>query len=128
GGLGGEGGPPALFARARGIIGALTAPEPRLRVVYKPHPLTGTRDPRARRAHQQVVALIEQASRQREAGRPTAEGEPARLAAAADPSRVGAPLGSPARGGPPPGRRGGAAAPGGVAAGAPGPHAGPGGG
>jgi len=68
------------------IIKALIAHEPRLRIVYKPHPLTGTCDPRAAQAHQQIVALIEQANRQREAGRPGAreDSEPGRLAAAAD--------------------------------------------
>ncbi|HXZ72209.1 MAG TPA: hypothetical protein VEH31_15260, partial [Streptosporangiaceae bacterium] len=35
------------------IIKALIAHEPRLRIVYKPHPLTGTCDPRAAQAHEQ---------------------------------------------------------------------------
>jgi hypothetical protein len=34
---------------------------PGLRVVYRPHPLTGTRDAAVRRAHQEVVALLEDA-------------------------------------------------------------------
>jgi len=87
------------------IIRTLIAHEPRLRVVYKPHPLTGTRDPRATRAHRQIVALIEQANRQREAGGsgPPGESESGRLAAAADLSRLGAQLsglagGAPAQG------------------------------
>ena len=75
----------SLTAMGPKIIKALLAHEPRLRVVYKPHPLTGTRDPRAAQAHRQIVALIEQANRQREAGGPgpQADGGPARLAAAA---------------------------------------------
>jgi hypothetical protein len=87
------------------IIRALIAHEPRLRIVYKPHPLTGTCDPRATQAHQQIVSLIEQANRQREAGGPgtTGENEPGRLAAAADLARIEAQLsrlagGAPARG------------------------------
>jgi hypothetical protein len=74
----------SLIAMGPKIIRALLAHEPRLRVVYKPHPLTGTRDPRATRAHQQIVALIEQSNRQREAGGsgPPGESESNRLAAA----------------------------------------------
>ena len=84
----------SLIAMGPKIIKALLAHKPRLRVVYKPHPLTGTRDPRATRAHQQIVALIEQANRQRDAGGPATpeQGEPGRLAAAADLARIGARL------------------------------------
>ncbi len=95
----------SLMAMGPGIIRALLAHEPRLRVVYKPHPLTGTRDPRAARAHQRIVALIEQANRQRDAGGPGApeQGEPGRLAAVADLARIEARLsglagGAPAQG------------------------------
>jgi hypothetical protein len=87
------------------IIKALLAHEPRLRIVYKPHPLTGTYDPRATQAHQQIVSLLEQANRQREAGGQgtPGENEPSRLAAAADLARIEAQLGklaggTPARG------------------------------
>ena len=65
----------SLITMGPRIIKALIAHEPRLRIVYKPHPLTGTCDPRATRAHQQIVSLIEQANRQREAGGPGARGE-----------------------------------------------------
>jgi hypothetical protein len=76
------------------IIKALIAHEPRLRIIYKPHPLTGTCDPRATRAHQQIVSLIEQANRQPEADGPGTHGgnEPNRLAAAADLVRIEAQL------------------------------------
>jgi hypothetical protein len=84
--------PTSLIAMGPAIIRALLAHEPRLRVIYKPHPFTGTRDPRAKRAHRQIVALIEQASRQREAGGPRGEGDPARLASAAGLARIEAQL------------------------------------
>jgi hypothetical protein len=75
------------------IIQALTGHSPHIRVLYKPHPLTGTRDPRATRAHQAIVGLIEQTNRQREAGGAWDGGarasEQARLAAAAEVSRIG---------------------------------------
>jgi hypothetical protein len=48
------------------IVRALLDHSPRLRVLYKPHPLTGTRDPRAIAVHEQIVAMIERANAQRE--------------------------------------------------------------
>jgi hypothetical protein len=49
------------------IVRALLDHSPRLRVLYKPHPLTGTRDPRATAAHDEIVAMIERANATREA-------------------------------------------------------------
>ena len=90
------------------IIRALTSHSPHIRVLYKPHPLTGTRDPQATRAHQEIVALINQANRQREAGSARTEearaDEQGTLAAAANLSRIGTRL-SMLADGPPPGRR-----------------------
>jgi hypothetical protein len=76
----------SLIVMGPAIIGALLAHEPRLRVIYKPHPFTGIRDPRAKQAHRQIVALIGQANQQRAAGGPGLRGDsdPARVAAAAD--------------------------------------------
>jgi hypothetical protein len=47
------------------IVRALLA-LPGVRVVYRPHPLTGTRDPAARRAHREVVGLLHEAGAPRE--------------------------------------------------------------
>jgi hypothetical protein len=84
------------------IIRALADYSPHVRVLYKPHPLTGTRDPRAARAHQEIAALIEQANRQREAGgawdEEAKDGESARRAAAAEASRIGTRLSTLANG------------------------------
>jgi hypothetical protein len=92
----------SLIAMGPKIIKALIAHEPRLRIIYKPHPLTGTRDPRATRAHQQIVALIEQANRRREAASSGSAGDSSsgRLAAADDLARIGAQLSSLAGGAP----------------------------
>ena len=52
---------------------------PGLRVVYRPHPLTGTRDARVRRAHQQVLALLRDAgARARPRRRPAGRRQPGR--------------------------------------------------
>jgi hypothetical protein len=48
------------------IIKALLRHVPQIRVLYKPHPLTGNRDKRAIAAHQAIVALIEGANRRRD--------------------------------------------------------------
>jgi hypothetical protein len=92
----------SLAAMGAKIIRALAGHSPHVRVLYKPHPLTGTRDSRATRAHQEIVALIEQANRQREAGGAwdgeARAGEPARRAAAAEVARIGTRLSMLAKG------------------------------
>jgi hypothetical protein len=49
------------------IVRALLDRSPEIRVLYKPHPLTGTRDPRAARAHRQIVSMLRAANAAREA-------------------------------------------------------------
>jgi hypothetical protein len=66
------------------IVRALLDAAP-LRVLYKPHPLTGTRDPRAARAHEKIAAMIAAAN---QAG-PTS---PAGATAAAELARIQARL------------------------------------
>jgi hypothetical protein len=44
------------------IVRALLDHTPHVRLLYKPHPLTGTRDARATEAHHEIVAMIEQAN------------------------------------------------------------------
>jgi hypothetical protein len=51
------------------IVRALIDHVPQIRVLYKPHPLTGVRDRRAAAVHKAIVALIEQANdKQRQTG------------------------------------------------------------
>lgn len=50
------------------IVGALLDHSPRIRVLYKPHPLTGTRDARATETHHEIVSTIDRANATREAG------------------------------------------------------------
>ena len=47
------------------ILRALLDNAPPLRVLYKPHPLTGTRDPRAAKAHKKIAAMIADANQAR---------------------------------------------------------------
>jgi hypothetical protein len=50
------------------IVRALLDHAPQIRLLYKPHPLTGTRDPRAIDTHERIVEMIERANAAREAG------------------------------------------------------------
>ena len=60
-----EPGNTSLVAAGENIVRTLLAAEPPVRLVYKPHPLTGSRSPAARAAHQRIVALIETATAMR---------------------------------------------------------------
>lgn len=56
----------SVAAMGPAIVRALLDLSPRIRVLYKPHPLTGTRDPRATARHDEIVAMIERANATRE--------------------------------------------------------------
>ncbi|MFJ6609266.1 hypothetical protein ACIQPT_03215 [Streptomyces sp. NPDC091289] len=47
------------------LVRTLLGHERRLRIIYKPHPLTGTRSPQAAEAHQRVIALLEEDNERR---------------------------------------------------------------
>ncbi|MFF4619755.1 CDP-glycerol glycerophosphotransferase family protein [Nonomuraea jabiensis] len=51
----------SLITMGPRIVRALLDHRPRVRVIYKPHPLTGHRDRSAIRAHRKIVAMIEAA-------------------------------------------------------------------
>ncbi|MBB6555416.1 CDP-glycerol glycerophosphotransferase family protein [Nonomuraea rubra] len=51
----------SLITMGPRIVRALLDHRPPLRVIYKPHPLTGHRDKSATRAHRKIVAMIEAA-------------------------------------------------------------------
>jgi hypothetical protein len=76
------------------IVQALVDHYPQVRVLYKPHPLTGTRDRSIRAVHEAIVALIDRANdKQRRAGSWSVEAaasEADQRGAAADLSRIGA--------------------------------------
>ncbi|MEU0490620.1 glycerophosphotransferase [Nocardiopsis sp. NPDC006139] len=58
-----EPGNTSLIDAGPALIAGLLKAEPRVRVLYKPHPFTGIRSGRARRAHQKIVALLEAANK-----------------------------------------------------------------
>ncbi|MBA2949522.1 hypothetical protein [Streptomyces himalayensis] len=54
------------------IIRALLSAPVEVRILYKPHPYTGVRDPRAKQAHERIVALLQAAN----AARPASPADP----------------------------------------------------
>jgi hypothetical protein len=84
------------------IVQALVDHAPQVRVLYKPHPLTGTHDKSAAAVHEAIVALIDRANDNlRRTGSWPAEaaGEADRPGAAAELSRIGARMAELAQGG-----------------------------
>ncbi|SOD64542.1 hypothetical protein SAMN06297387_117109 [Streptomyces zhaozhouensis] len=57
----------SLLLAGENIVRKLLTAERPVRVIYKPHPFTGTRNPAAGAAHQRIVALIEEAAAARAA-------------------------------------------------------------
>ncbi|OIJ69462.1 hypothetical protein [Streptomyces mangrovisoli] len=55
----------SLVLAGENIVRALTQADPPVRVLYKPHPFTGTVSPEAAAAHRRVTALVEQAALER---------------------------------------------------------------
>ncbi|MFJ8081110.1 hypothetical protein ACIQ6Y_10805 [Streptomyces sp. NPDC096205] len=55
----------SLVLAGENIVKALVQADPPVRVLYKPHPFTGTVSAQARAAHQRITALVEQAAAER---------------------------------------------------------------
>jgi hypothetical protein len=73
----------SVIAAGENLVRALLA-EPGVRVLYKPHPLTGSVDPRAGAADLRIRELIRAANRERAVPRPPARAELARRTAELD--------------------------------------------
>ncbi|MER6441012.1 hypothetical protein ABT275_32175 [Streptomyces sp. NPDC001185] len=59
---GDEGAATSLITMGPAIVRTLLARQPRIRLLYRPHPLTGTLDRRAKAAHAEILAVIEAAN------------------------------------------------------------------
>ncbi|MEU9268021.1 hypothetical protein AB0E04_21570 [Streptomyces sp. NPDC048251] len=66
----------SLLLAGENIVKKLVAADPPVRVLYKPHPFTGTRSAKAGAAHRRITALIKKAAAQR-AGDPRFIADPA---------------------------------------------------
>lgn len=78
------------------IVRRLVETEPPVRVLYKPHPFTGTVNPKAKRAHERILALMTKAAAERAAdprfAEQTAAGAADQSAARAELARIDAAL------------------------------------
>jgi hypothetical protein len=57
----------SILLAGENIVKKLVKADPPVRVLYKPHPFTGTRSAQAEAAHQRIVALVEKAAAERAA-------------------------------------------------------------
>lgn len=57
----------SLILAGENIVTRLVAARPEVRVLYKPHPFTGSRSSKARAAHDRILAVIEKANAERAA-------------------------------------------------------------
>ncbi|MEU6574011.1 hypothetical protein [Streptomyces sp. NPDC046805] len=55
----------SILLAGENIVRTLVQADPPVRVLYKPHPFTGTRSAAAKGAHQRITALVEQAAAER---------------------------------------------------------------
>ncbi|MFL4904072.1 hypothetical protein ACJ6WF_13030 [Streptomyces sp. MMS24-I2-30] len=57
----------SILLAGENIVRRLVQADPPVRVLYKPHPFTGTRSAKAKAAHERITALVEQAAAERAA-------------------------------------------------------------
>ncbi|MBG0855304.1 hypothetical protein I2W78_26505 [Streptomyces spinoverrucosus] len=82
----------SLLLAGENIVRRLVTADPPVRVLYKPHPFTGTRSAEAKAAHRRITALVEQAAAERAADPRCTVDAAARTAAQAERARIEARL------------------------------------
>jgi hypothetical protein len=82
----------SILLAGENIVRRLVTADPPVRVLYKPHPFTGTRSPLAKAAHQRITALVTQAAAERAADPRFAADPAAQTAAKAELARIEARL------------------------------------
>ncbi|MFJ5267501.1 hypothetical protein [Streptomyces sp. NPDC088358] len=80
----------SILLAGENIVRRLVQADPPVRVLYKPHPFTGTRSARAKAAHERIVALVEKAATERAADPRFTGDAAARSAAVAELARIAA--------------------------------------
>ncbi|MFE0672271.1 hypothetical protein [Streptomyces sp. NPDC058867] len=78
----------SIVLAGENIVKRLVKADPPVRVLYKPHPFTGTVSPAAKAAHLRITALVEKAGAERAADARFAADGAARSAAKADLARI----------------------------------------
>ncbi|MFF5101047.1 hypothetical protein [Streptomyces sp. NPDC000134] len=82
----------SLLLAGENIVRKLVTADPPVRVLYKPHPFTGTRSARAKTVHRRITALIEKATAERAADARFTADAAGRAAARAELARIEARL------------------------------------
>jgi hypothetical protein len=82
----------SILLAGENIVRRLVTADPPVRVLYKPHPFTGTRSPLAKAAHQRITALVTQAAAERAADPRFTADTAAQNAAKAEMARIEARL------------------------------------
>ncbi|MEV7283953.1 hypothetical protein AB0O01_05195 [Streptomyces sp. NPDC093252] len=82
----------SILLAGENIVRTLVTADPPVRVLYKPHPFTGTRSAAAKAAHQRITALVGRAAAERAAAPAFTADAGAESAAAAELTRIGARL------------------------------------
>ncbi|MEU3945501.1 hypothetical protein [Streptomyces sp. NPDC029526] len=82
----------SILLAGENIVRRLVRAEPPVRVLYKPHPFTGTRSAQAKAAHQRITELVEQAAAERAADPRFTTDTAAQAEARADLARIEARL------------------------------------
>lgn len=82
----------SIVLAGENIVQRLVKADPPVRVLYKPHPFTGTVSAEAKAAHQRITALVEKAGAERVADRRFAVDTAAQTAAKAELTRIEARL------------------------------------
>ncbi|MDG9719138.1 hypothetical protein [Streptomyces sp. DH24] len=82
----------SILLAGENIVRRLVTADPPVRVLYKPHPFTGTRSPLAKAAHQRITDLVTQAAAERAADPRFVADTAAQTAARAELARIEARL------------------------------------
>ncbi|MFI9610812.1 hypothetical protein ACIHCM_03735 [Streptomyces sp. NPDC052023] len=82
----------SILLAGENIVRHLVTADPPVRVLYKPHPFTGTRSAAAKAAHRRITALVGQAAAERAADPAFTDDAAARSAAQAELARIEARL------------------------------------
>ncbi|MEU9335923.1 hypothetical protein AB0D49_22535 [Streptomyces sp. NPDC048290] len=83
----------SLLLAGENIVRTLITADPPVRVLYKPHPFTGTRSTAAKAAHQRITALVGEAAEERAAAAAFTADPAAETAARAELARIEGRLG-----------------------------------
>ncbi len=84
----------SLITMGRAIVATILDHPDSVRLIYKPHPLTGRRSAKASAENEAIIAMIDKANAARAAARPSMPADNAATAGTASPAGAGSPAGT----------------------------------